>query len=287
MTRPALRTLHSYLQLLRLDKPAGIWLLLWPCWWGVTLAGPGGPDVRLLGLFAVGAVVMRAAGCVVNDLWDRKIDAEVERTRLRPLASGAVKPWQALILLVLLLVMGAVVLWQLPDAAIVWGLLALPLVAVYPLMKRLTWWPQAFLGLTFNWGALVGWAAVRGEINLPALLLYLGGVFWTLGYDTLYACQDRADDARIGVKSSALRLGDRVLGAVQRFYVAAAVLLGLGALAGGASVWFFAVFGAFFGGFLKYLQGVDVENPAACLAAFKANVLFGGVVWLALLAGKS
>jgi 4-hydroxybenzoate polyprenyltransferase len=275
------------LSLLRLDKPAGIWLLLWPCWWGITLAGPGWPDVRLLLLFAVGAVVMRSAGCIINDLWDRRIDAGVERTRTRPLASGAVQPWQALVVLAVLLGVGAVVLWQLPAAAIVWGVLALPLIVVYPLMKRLIWWPQAFLGITFNWGALVGWAAVRGALDVPALLLYLGGVFWTLGYDTLYACQDRADDARMGVKSSALRLREQVLPVVQRFYIVAAVLFGLGALAGGASVWFFALFGAFFGGFLKYLQGVDINTPAACMAAFKANVWFGGGVWLALLAGNS
>jgi 4-hydroxybenzoate polyprenyltransferase len=228
---------------------------------------------------------MRAAGCIINDLWDRKIDAEVARTRTRPLASGAIAPWQALWVLAVLLAAGAAVLWQLPSAAIVWGLFSLPLVVLYPLMKRITWWPQAFLGLTFNWGALVGWAAVRGQVEVPALLLYAGGVLWTLGYDTLYACQDRADDARIGVRSSALRLGGRVLPMVQRFYVAAAALMGLGALAGGASVWFFAVFGAFFGGFLKYLQGVDISSPVAAMAAFKANVWFGGVVWLALLLG--
>jgi 4-hydroxybenzoate polyprenyltransferase len=276
---------NPYIALLRLDKPVGIWLLLWPCWWGITLASNTGPDVRLLMLFVVGAVIMRAAGCIINDLWDRKIDAEVARTRTRPLASGAIAPWQALWVLAGLLASGAAVLWQLPSTAIVWGLFSLPLVALYPLMKRITWWPQAFLGLTFNWGALVGWAAVRGQVEVPALLLYAGGVLWTLGYDTLYACQDRADDARIGVRSSALRLGGRVLPVVQRFYIVAAVLLGLGALAGGASVWFFAAFGAFFGGFLKYLQGVDISSPAAAMAAFKANVWFGGVVWLALLAG--
>lgn len=274
-----------YVSLLRLDRPAGIWLLLWPCWWGVTLAG--GLEWRLLLLFAVGAVVMRAAGCIINDLWDRKIDAQVERTKNRPLASGAVKAWQAVLVLLALLGMGAAVLWQLPLVAVAWGLLSLPLVVLYPLMKRVTWWPQLFLGITFNWGALVGWVAVAGQLNLPAVLLWLGGVFWTLGYDTLYACQDRADDARIGVKSSALRLGDGVSKTVVRFYVAAVALWALAGLAAGVSVWFYAVLGAVAGMFIRRVQTVEVDDPVACATIFKANVGFGLGVWVAMVAGTS
>jgi 4-hydroxybenzoate polyprenyltransferase len=285
---------NRWIALLRLDKPAGIWLLLWPCWWGVTLASRNAgqehtlfswPNIRLLLLFAVGAVVMRAAGCVINDLWDRRIDAQVERTRSRPLASGAIKPWQALALLAVLLGLGGLVLVQLPPAALVWGVLSLPLVGVYPLMKRLTWWPQAFLGLIFNWGVLMGWAAVQGTVTVAPLLLYAGGVFWTLGYDTLYACQDRADDARIGVRSSALRLGGQVRTGILWFYALAALFLSLGALAGGISIWFFAVFGVGCGVFFRFLRTVNLDDPTACLAAFKANVLLGGIVWVALVAG--
>lgn len=202
-------SLRPYALLMRLDRPIGTWLLLLPGWWALTLAGrgQGGRVLTLMALFAVGAVVMRGAGCIVNDLWDRDLDAKVERTRERPLASGAVSVRQAIALLITLAIIGLAVLGQLPRAAILTGIASLPFIVLYPAMKRITWWPQAFLGLTFNFGALVGWTALRGQIDPAAWLLYAAGFFWTLGYDTIYAHQDIADDIAAGVKSTARRLG--------------------------------------------------------------------------------
>jgi len=202
------RTLRPYASLMRLDRPIGTWLLYWPCAWGVALAGVGG-EWLLFGWLLIGAFVMRSAGCVYNDIVDRDLDRRVERTRLRPLASGRVSLNAAWALVVGLSLIGLFVLLQLKPAAQIVALLSLAPVAAYPFMKRITWWPQAWLGLVFSWGALVGWPAVTGRFELPALLLWLGSIFWVIGYDTLYAIQDIEDDALVGVKSSARALGDR------------------------------------------------------------------------------
>jgi 4-hydroxybenzoate polyprenyltransferase len=199
---------RPYASLMRLDQPIGTWLLYWPCAWSVALAGVGGQWVLLL-WFLVGALAMRSAGCAYNDIVDRDLDKRVERTRLRPLASGRVSLRAAWALTVVLCLIGLVVLFQFKPAAQVAALLSLAPVAAYPFMKRITWWPQAWLGLVFSWGALVGWPAVTGEFELPALLLWLGSIFWVIGYDTLYAIQDVEDDALVGVKSSARALGSR------------------------------------------------------------------------------
>jgi 4-hydroxybenzoate polyprenyltransferase len=199
---------RPYASLMRLDRPIGTWLLYWPCAWSVALAGVGGQWVLLL-WFLVGALAMRSAGCAYNDIVDRDLDKRVERTRLRPLASGRVSLRAAWALTVVLCLIGLVVLFQFKPAAQVAALLSLAPVAAYPFMKRITWWPQAWLGLVFSWGALVGWPAVTGEFELPALLLWLGSIFWVIGYDTLYAIQDVEDDALVGVKSSARALGSR------------------------------------------------------------------------------
>jgi len=214
---------RPYAYLARLDRPIGVWLLLLPGWWAIVLAAGGGyamnaGDARVMALFGIGAVVMRAAGCVINDLWDLNLDKGVERTAVRPLAAGTVTPLRALFFLALLLFAGFVILLQMPPVTVLLGVMAVPLVAVYPLMKRITWWPQAFLGLTFNFSALMGWSAVTGVVALPALFLYIAGVFWTLGYDTIYAHQDREDDLRMGIKSSALKLGVRSKKAIAGFY---------------------------------------------------------------------
>jgi 4-hydroxybenzoate polyprenyltransferase len=199
---------RPYASLMRLDRPIGTWLLYWPCAWSVALAGVGGQWVLFL-WFLVGAFAMRSAGCAYNDIVDRDLDKRVERTRLRPLASGRVSLRAAWALTVVLCLIGLVVLFQFKPAAQVAALLSLAPVAAYPFMKRITWWPQAWLGLVFSWGALVGWPAVTGEFELPALLLWLGSIFWVIGYDTLYAIQDVEDDALVGVKSSARALGSR------------------------------------------------------------------------------
>jgi len=278
---------RPYLRLARLDRPIGTWLLLFPCWWSVAMASDGVPDWRLFVLFAVGAVVMRGAGCTVNDILDRDFDARVERTRTRPIPSGQVTVRQAVAFLMLQLLIGLAVLVQLNTTSILLGVLSLVLVFTYPLMKRITWWPQAFLGLAFNWGALMGWTAVRGELEWPALALYAGGIAWTLGYDTIYAHQDKEDDARIGVKSTALRLGDRSKIWIYAFYTltfggiaAAGLLAGLG--------WGFKP--VLMLGVAQLAWQVAVWNPDDqndCLKTFRSNRWFGWLVLAAMLAGQA
>ena len=202
------RALRPYASLMRVDRPIGTWLLYWPCAWSMALAGVRG-EWALFGWFLLGAFAMRSAGCVYNDIVDRDLDRQVERTRLRPLASGRVSVRSAWALAVGLSLVGLIALLQLPRVAQGVALLSLFPVAAYPFMKRITWWPQAWLGLVFSWGALVGWPAVTGELEAVPLLLWLGSIFWVIGYDTLYAIQDIEDDALVGVKSSARALGDR------------------------------------------------------------------------------
>jgi 4-hydroxybenzoate polyprenyltransferase len=202
------RAIRPYASLMRLDRPIGTWLLYWPCAWSVALAGVRG-EIALFAWLLLGAFVMRSAGCAYNDIVDRDLDRRVERTRLRPLASGRVSLKSAWALVVGLSLAGLVVLLQLNPAAQIVALLSLAPVAAYPFMKRITWWPQAWLGLVFSWGALVGWPAVTGSFGMPALILWIGSIFWVIGYDTLYAIQDIEDDALVGVKSSARALGDR------------------------------------------------------------------------------
>ncbi len=212
--------LRPFASLMRLDRPIGTWLLYWPCAWSVALAGVDG-RWDLFVWFALGAFAMRSAGCVYNDIVDKDLDRRVERTRLRPLASGRASVTAAWVLVGLLCAIGLVVLVQLNRTAAMVALASIAPVAAYPFMKRITWWPQAWLGLVFSWGALVGWPAVTGSLALPALLLWLGSIAWVVGYDTLYAIQDVEDDALVGVKSSARRLGDKAPLGVGIFYLAA------------------------------------------------------------------
>ena len=227
--------LQPYARLARFDRPIGTWLLFWPCAWGVLLAGEPVRDAYLLPLFFVGALAMRSAGCVYNDIVDRDLDARVARTRSRPLASGSVSVKGAWIFLAALAFVGLIVLLQLDIFAGLIALASLLLVAAYPFMKRITWWPQAWLGLTFNWGALVGYAAATGTLSAAAALLYAAGIFWTLGYDTIYALQDQEDDALAGIKSSALRLGRNVRTGIAAFYALAAAAAALAVLLASAS----------------------------------------------------
>ena len=218
--------LRPFASLMRLDRPIGTWLLYWPCAWSVALAGVQGRWDLFLWL-ALGAFAMRSAGCVYNDIVDRDLDRRVERTRLRPLASGRVSTRAAWALTALLCLIGLIVLLQLNRLAAAIALASLAPVAAYPFMKRITWWPQAWLGLVFSWGALVGWPAAVGTFDWPALLLWIGSVAWVVGYDTLYAIQDIEDDALVGVKSSARRLGDRAPFGVAAFYTLALAFWGL------------------------------------------------------------
>ncbi|WP_426265618.1 4-hydroxybenzoate octaprenyltransferase [Sphingomonas sp. LHG3443-2] len=213
---------RPYASLMRLDRPIGTWLLYWPCAWGLLLGGVNGRwDLALW--FLLGAFAMRSAGCAYNDLVDRDLDAQVARTRLRPLASGRVSPRAAWVLIALLCLVGLLVLLQLPLVAQLTSLASVALVAAYPFMKRITWWPQAWLGLVFSWGALVGWASVTGGLDPAAWWLWVGSVFWVVGYDTLYAIQDKEDDALVGVRSSARRLGSRAALGVGLFYIVALI----------------------------------------------------------------
>jgi 4-hydroxybenzoate polyprenyltransferase len=276
-----------YCKLARLDRPIGTWLLLLPCWWGValatsTLADQRWPELRLLALFAVGSLLMRGAGCTWNDIVDRDYDARVARTADRPLPSGAVSLRAAATFLILQLLLGLAVLLQFNGVTIVLGVAAIGLVVTYPFMKRVTYWPQAFLGLTFNWGALVGWTAVKGDLGWPAYLLYAAGFAWTLGYDTIYAHQDKEDDALVGIKSSALKLGAETKRYLWIFYAAALVLLAFSGLAADVS-WPYVV--ALVGvaiGFIWQIIFVDLDDARDCLAKFRANRLIGLVVFAGL-----
>ena len=277
---------RPWLRLARADKPAGVWLLMWPCWWAVALAAPGWPDPALLALFAAGAIAMRAAGCVVNDLADREFDARVERTKSRPLASGEASVPGALIFLAVLLACGLAILVQFDRAAVLVGACSLVPVGLYPFMKRITYWPQLFLGLTFNWGALVGWAAVRGDLASAPLLLYAGCVCWTIGYDTIYAHQDKADDVRIGVKSTALLFGRRTKPLIALFYA----LFVAGAAAAGIAVglaWpFFLALSAVAAHLAWQAATVDPDSPVSCQRRFASNVRVGALLFAAIVLGK-
>jgi 4-hydroxybenzoate polyprenyltransferase len=277
---------QPYARLMRLDRPVGIWLLLWPGLWALALYGAPMPDVRLVLLFVLGSVLMRGAGCVINDLFDRDINRQVARTRTRPLASGAVTARQALVFLIALLLISFAVLLQMTPAAIALGIVALVPITLYPLMKRITWWPQAFLGLTFNWGALLGAAAATGTVPLSAFLLYVAGFFWTLGYDTLYAHADKEDDALIGVKSTARRLGDASPRFIAACY-AGTVLLLAGAFFVEGLAWP-AYGGLALGAWHLFFQlkNWQMSDPAACIARFKSNQITGLIVFLAVVCGR-
>lgn len=279
---------RPYARLMRLDRPIGTWLLLWPCVWSASLAAPqgAGPDLRHLLFFALGAIIMRGAGCVVNDLCDRDIDPKVERTAVRPLAAGNVKPWGAFVFLIALLLVGLAILLQFNGLTVWIGIASLPLVFAYPLAKRVTNWPQFVLGLTFNWGALLGWSAARGEIGAGAMLLYAAGVFWTLGYDTIYAHQDKRDDALIGVKSLALHLSDKSPLWIAFFYAVFFVLLGTAGAAADVGLFFYPALLLPVAHAVWQLGTWNMADPANCLMRFKSNRDFGLFVFAAIQAGK-
>jgi 4-hydroxybenzoate polyprenyltransferase len=278
---------RPYFKLARLDRPTGIWLLLLPCWWAIALASPtAATGIGMTVLFTIGAVVMRGAGCTVNDIIDRKIDAQVERTRGRPLPSGQVSLFGAVMFLALQLVLGLIVLIQLNRLTIALGVASLVLVAVYPLMKRLTWWPQAFLGLTFNWGAIMGWAAVTGHVGWGAILLYAAGLCWTLVYDTIYAHQDARDDTRAGVKSTALWFGRFSRLWLLGFALAMLALLELaGDVMSLGVVFQYALIPV--AAHLAWLVMLwKIDDPRDCLRRFQASRWTGLLVVLALALGR-
>jgi len=281
---------QPYARLARLDRPIGTWLLYLPCLWGLALGWqaeklPVLEMVWLVALFGLGALVMRGAGCTVNDLWDRDLDRRVARTATRPIASGAVTPRRALVFLAAQMAIGLVILLQLNRFSWALGVAVLLLVFTYPLAKRVTDWPQAVLGLTFNWGALLGYAAVTGTLAAPAVVAYAAGFFWTLGYDTIYAHQDKEDDAIVGVRSSALALGERTRPALAGFYALTVALLGGSAWLAGLGPWAYAGLAALALHFAWQVRTVDIDDPKGCLAIFKANRDAGLIAAVAFLVG--
>jgi 4-hydroxybenzoate polyprenyltransferase len=285
-----------YLRLARLDRPIGSWLLLIPCWWSTALAAIAArtsgsacaltdePLPAHLALFFIGAFAMRGAGCTWNDIVDRDLDARVERTRSRPIPSGQVSVTGAAVFLLAQALLGLAVLVQFNRFTIAAGIASLAIVAVYPFMKRITYWPQIVLGLAFSWGALMGWAAAFGSLDARPLLLYAGSIAWVIGYDTIYAHQDREDDALIGIKSTALLFGARTKPMLAIFYALAVVLIGLaGALAGAGLIYWLGL-AAFAAHLAWQVARLDIADPELCLAVFKSDRDAGLILFAAMLA---
>jgi 4-hydroxybenzoate polyprenyltransferase len=282
---------RPYLRLARLDRPIGAWLLLLPCWWSSALAAiaahQAAPRLLHIALFLIGAFAMRGAGCTWNDIVDRDLDASVERTRSRPIPSGQVTVVQAFIFLALQALIGLAVLLSFNGFTIALGIASLAIVLVYPFMKRITHWPQIVLGLAFSWGALMGWAAAFGRLDPPALLLYAGSIAWVIGYDTIYAHQDREDDALIGIKSTALLFGERTKPMLTLFYALAVILIALAGFFAGAGAVFAIGLVAFAAHLAWQVVRLDIADPDRCLALFKSDrnaglILFAGLLLDAL-----
>ena len=278
---------RPYLRLARLDRPIGSWLLLLPCWWSAALASALAHDVSrlplIVALFFAGAFAMRGAGCTWNDITDRDLDAMVERTRSRPIPAGQVSVRQALAFLTAQALIGLAVLLQFNRFAVMTGIASLAIVAVYPFMKRITWWPQVVLGLAFSWGALMGFAVILGQIGAPALFLYAGSIAWVIGYDTIYAHQDTEDDALIGVRSTARLFGAQTHRALIVFYSLAMVLIGVALVLSGVGLAGWIGLAAFAAHLSWQIVRLDIGDPALCLRVFKSNrdaglLLFAGLL---------
>src|SRR3984893_18157619 len=280
---------RPYLRLSRLDRPIGSWLLLIPCWWSAALAaGVTGTIGRLpltIALFFIGAFVMRGAGCTWNDITDRDLDALVERTRSRPIPAGQVSVPQAVAFLVVQALIGLAVLLQFNRFAVATGIASLVIVAIYPFMKRITWWPQIVLGLAFSWGALMGFAVTLGRIDATALALYAGSIAWVIGYDTIYAHQDAEDDALIGMKYTALLFGARTHRALMLFYALAGVLIGVAVALASAGYPAWIGLAAFAAHLVWQIRRLETSDPALCLRIFKSNRDAGLLLFIGFLAG--
>jgi 4-hydroxybenzoate polyprenyltransferase len=281
------KNIQPYLRLIRADRPIGMWLLVFPAWWSVALATPTWPDVKLCALFAIGALVMRGAGCTINDIVDREFDARVARTSTRPIASGEISIFKALIFLSLQLGLGLTILMQFNTFAILLGAASLLLITAYPFMKRLTYWPQLFLGFTFNWGALLGCAAATGTLSTPAIILYAAGIFWTLGYDTIYAHQDKEDDILIGVKSTALKFGEATSAWLFGFYAASLFFIWLaGFLTGLGWPFYLSLFAASLH-LVWQIKSLNLSDPLNCLSRFRSNRNFGLIILTGIIAAQT
>ncbi|CAL1689524.1 unnamed protein product [Lasius platythorax] len=277
---------QPYMKLMRIDKPIGSWLLFWPCGWSIAMAAPVGalPDLQMLALFGTGAFIMRGAGCTINDMWDQDIDKMVARTKDRPLVSGQITPRQSLMFLAGQLSLGLLVLLQLNWYSIFLGASSLGLVIIYPLMKRVTYWPQLILGMTFNWGALLGWSAIRGSCDWSVCLpLYVAGICWTILYDTIYAHQDRVDDILLGIKSTAIKFGDYT-----KFYLSGFGMIMIASLIASGllttQTWpYYTSVGLIAMHISNQIYTLNINNPTDCAKKFISNhrvgmILFAGIV---------
>jgi 4-hydroxybenzoate polyprenyltransferase len=277
---------RPYLRLARLDRPIGSWLLLMPCWWSVGLAGMRAehfPSLWHIVLFFIGAFAMRGAGCTWNDLVDRDLDGRVERTRSRPIPSGQVTVAEATAFMLAQALVGLLVLLQFNRFTVITGLCSLLVVAIYPFMKRVTYWPQIVLGLAFSYGALMGWPAAFGRLDWPAIVLYAGSISWVIGYDTIYAHQDREDDLLIGIKSTALLFGENTRPMLAAFYAGAVGLIGIAGLMAGGQLIFMLGLIAFAVHLAWQVVRLDIDDSAHCLKLFKSNrdaalILFGAML---------
>ena len=283
---------RPYLRLARLDRPIGSWLLLLPCWWSAALAAGMAHDLshlwRDIALFFIGAFAMRGAGCTWNDIADRDLDALVERTRSRPIPAGQVSVPQAFAFLIAQGLIGLFVLLQFNRFAVATGFASLAVVAIYPFMKRITWWPQVVLGLAFSWGALMGFAVTFGRIDATALALYAGSIAWVIAYDTIYAHQDTEDDALIGIKSTARLFGERTHQALVVFYSLAVILIGVALALAGCRLAAWIGLAAFANHLAWQVNRLRIGDPALCLRLFKSNrdaglLLFAGLLVDALM----
>ena len=277
---------RPYLRLARLDRPIGSWLLLIPCWWSLGLAGMRAEQFSSLWhivLFFIGAFAMRGAGCTWNDLVDRNLDGQVERTRLRPIPSGQVTIVEAAVFMALQGLVGLLVLLQFNRYTVITGLASFSVIVIYPFMKRITYWPQIVLGLAFSWGALMGWPAAFGRLDWPALVLYAGSVFWVIGYDTIYAHQDREDDMMIGIKSTALLFRNKTRPMLAGFYAGAVVLIGIAGLMAGGQLIFVLGLIAFAAQLAWQVLRLDINDPAHCLKLFRSNRNAGLILFAAML----
>jgi len=277
------KSITSFINLLRLNQPTGIWLLLLPCWWGIILANNHNISLRLLLLFTLGAFIMRSAGCIINDIVDREFDKQVERTRNRPLANGDISLSQAIILLIVLLIFALIIAIQMNISVIILASCALIAVFLYPFMKRITWYPQAFLGITFNFGVLLGFVAANNHINLAAIILYFASIFWTIGYDTIYAHQDKLDDIKIGVKSTDLRFANKSKQWLLICYLITLSGWTLSAFLLNSGGFFYLAIFTILCHFIWQIIAVDLDNSKSCMKFFKSNVGAGLILLLGLI----
>ena len=275
--------ISSYLQLARLDKPIGIWLLLFPSLWAIVLTNSF--PLEIIIIFTVGAIIMRSAGCVINDIWDRKIDAKITRTKNRPLASGKISLLEAIIFFIILSILGLFLLLKLNQNTVLLGVFFLGLVIIYPLMKRFFSIPQIFLAITFNAGALMATMAIKNELTLTAWLLFIACFFWTLAYDTVYAHQDKTDDLKIGVKSSAIAFGNKSLNHIIAYYSLMFILLITIAITNALNIFFYLSLSIAFILLIKKLLKLNLDNSNACLNFFKFNAPFGFLILISLFLG--